>query len=119
MNRYLRVLSLVFMLLFGWAALVQLNDPDAYYWIVIYAIPCIASLCFYFGKLHFLVGSILGIIYAIATFAIWPTTFEGIFLDEANIDNVERGREALGLLIIAIVMFFYAHWIRVHKRSKV
>ena len=38
----------------------------------------------------------------------WPEKFEGFTIGEGDIVNIERGREAFGVLIAALLMGIYA-----------
>ncbi|WP_276391099.1 transmembrane 220 family protein [Eudoraea chungangensis] len=111
----LKYLSLIFGAMFLWAAYVQYNDPDVFYWYAIYGAAALASFLFYLNRLPYLVAIILGIIYVIITISTWPDQFEGVTIGQGDIVNVERGREALGMLILAITMFVYAIAIRKFK----
>lgn len=119
MKNLFKLLSLVFTLLFIWAAYVQYNDPDALLWYAIYGVAAAASLFFYLGKLNSTVAIILSGIYFIGTVVLWPRKFEGITIGNGDIVNIERGRESLGLLIVAIVMLIYALRLRLANKSKV
>ncbi len=119
MKNLYKFLSLIFTLLFVWAAYVQYNDPDALLWYAIYVVAAVASLFFYLGKLNFTGAIILSGIYFVGTFVLWPDKFEGITIGNGDIVNIERGRESLGLLIVAIVMLIYALRLRFVNKSKV
>ncbi len=95
-------------ILFVIAAIVQYNDPDAALWYFIYGIAALASILFYLNRLHFALALVLGIAYIIGAIFLWPEKWEGLSIGEGNIDNIERGREALGLLITGLIMFMYA-----------
>jgi len=119
MKNLFKFLSLLFTLLFIWAAYVQYNDPDALLWYAIYGVAAAASLFFYLGKLNFTGAIILCGIYFIATYVIWPEQYEGLTIGNGDIENIERGRESLGLLIVALVMLIYALRLRLVNKSKV
>ncbi|NNJ88435.1 MAG: hypothetical protein HKP53_03465 [Eudoraea sp.] len=119
MKEFFRWLALAFAILFALACFVQLNDPDAFIWIVIYAIPCLASLSFFLRRFNYTIGLLLGIGYFIGGIVVWPESYEGILLDDGNLENIERGREALGLFIIALMMFIFTYRTRAEKRSKI
>jgi len=119
MKNLFKLLSLIFTLLFIWAAYVQYNDPDALLWYAIYGVAAVASLFFYLGKLNSTVAIILSGIYFVGTVFLWPEKFEGITIGNGDIVNIERGRESLGLLIVAIVMLIYALRLRWANKSKV
>ncbi len=99
---------LVFTLLFITAAVLQHNDPDALLWISFYGVAALACLLFLFDRFQPILGFLLGLVYLVAAFWVWPEKFEGVKIGDGDIENIERGREALGLLIVAGVMFFLA-----------
>ncbi len=116
MNRSVaRFLALVFALLFISAAILQYNDPDPFVWILFYAVAAISCLLFFLNRFYPILGLILGVIYLLAAFWVWPETYEGISIGSGDIENIERGREALGLLIVSVLMLFFA-W---QARSKI
>lgn len=120
MNTLFKALALIFALLFLWSAYVQYNDPDAFQWYLIYGVAALASLLFFFDKLGSMVGIVLSIAYFIYAIVLWPETFEGVTIGEGNIVNIERGREALGMCIVAGTMLLYALRVRyLKKRSEV
>ncbi|MBT8181579.1 MAG: transmembrane 220 family protein [Eudoraea sp.] len=119
MKNLFKILSLIFTLLFIWAAYVQYNDPDALLWYALYGVAAAASLLFYLGKLNVTGAVILSGIYFVSTFLLWPEQFEGVTIGNGDIVNIERGRETLGLLIVAIIMLIYAFRLRLTNKSKV
>ncbi|MEO0528846.1 MAG: transmembrane 220 family protein, partial [Bacteroidota bacterium] len=102
MRIFLRTLSLIFAILFVWAAYVQYNDPDALLWYAVYGVAALASLLFFFNKLNYFIAATLCVGYLIGAFVIWPVKFEGVSIGEGDITNIERGRESLGLLVVAL-----------------
>lgn len=50
---------------------------------------------------------------------LWPVKFDGFTIGKSDAENIERGREAWGLLISAMVMMLYALRIRFEKRLKI
>ncbi|MEH6681530.1 MAG: transmembrane 220 family protein [Sediminicola sp.] len=107
MKTFFKIFSLVFSILFLWAAYVQYNDPDAYLWYFIYGSAACASLLFFFERLPRIVGLVLFGMYVIAAVLDWPSRFEGVTIGDGDIKNVEEGREALGLLICGVIMLLY------------
>lgn len=108
MNTFFKILSLIFTLLFIWAAYMQYNDPDAYLWYAVYGSAALASLLFFFGKLPWRAAVVLFLAYLLGAIMDWPTRFEGVTIGRGDIKNVEEGREALGLLICGLLMLGYA-----------
>ncbi|MBT8223441.1 MAG: transmembrane 220 family protein [Eudoraea sp.] len=111
-----KIIALLFALLFAWAAFLQHNDPDPSLWYSFYGVAAIACLLFLFNRFQRILGILLGVVYLAGTLWIWPDNFEGVEIGNGDLDNVERGREALGLLIAAVVMFFLA-WQAKGKKS--
>ncbi|MDO6518953.1 transmembrane 220 family protein [Zobellia uliginosa] len=117
MRYFFKILGFVFTALFLWSAYVQNNDPDAFLWYGIYGLAAVVSLLFAMDRLNFSVAAVLGVLYLIGTIVSWPEKFEGFTIGEGDIVNIERGREACGLLIVALVMFTYMWRERYVKRQ--
>ena len=116
MNIFFRLVGFVFAVLFTWSAYVQNNDPDAIIWYLIYGFAALASILFTIKRLALVVAISLGLVALIGTVIQWPTTFEGFTIGKGEIENIERGREAFGLLIISVMMLVYALRIRFEKK---
>ncbi len=119
MKYVFKILALVFALLFIWAAYVQQNDPDALLWYAIYGVAALTSILFALGRLNFMTSAVLCVVYLVGTFLLWPDKFEGFTIGEGDIVNIERGREACGLLIVSVVLLIFALRIRFEKSLKV
>ncbi len=117
MNTFFRIFALVFALLFLLAVAVQYNDPDALIWYIVYGLAAIASLLFFFGKLKYYMAALLCTAYLLGSFIVWPEVYEGLTIGEGDIVNVERGREAIGLLLISAIMLIYALRLRFRSNS--
>jgi hypothetical protein len=118
MKTFFKVLALIFAILFAWAVYLQNNDPDASMWYIIYGLASVASLLFAIGRLTFTIAIFLCFLAIVGTYFLWPVKFEGFTIGKGEIENIERGREAFGLLIIAVVMSVYALRIRYEKKLK-
>lgn len=112
-------IGIMFTFLFAWAVYVQHNDPDASKWYVIYSLAALASVLFVVRRLPSTVAFLLCFLAMVGANFLWPEKFEGFTIGEGDIENVERGREAWGLIIIAVVMLLYALRARFEKRLKV
>lgn len=108
MKNFFKIFALIMTVLFIVAAYVQWNDPDAVLWYFIYGIAALASVMFFYGRLSFIVALILGLLYIAGTVVLWPEKWEGLTLGSGDVENIERARESLGLLITGIVMLIYA-----------
>lgn len=117
MNNLHKILGFLFAVLFVWAAAVQYNDPDAVKWYVIYGVGALASILFALGRLKMLWALFLaGFFIGFSVFS-WPSRFEGVTIGEGDIENIEKGREALGLLLSAIIMLAYGLLLRKTKKA--
>ena len=119
MKTFFKIIGIVFVILFAWAAYVQNNDPDASSWYIVYGLAAIVSALFAIGRLTATVAFFLCLVAMVGAYFVWPTTFEGFAIGEGDIENIERGREAGGLIVIAIVMLVFALRISFEKRLKV
>ncbi|MFS4467725.1 transmembrane 220 family protein [Maribacter sp. 2210JD10-5] len=117
MNIFFKFLGFLFAVLFILGAIVQYNDPDSLQWILIYAVAAVISLLFALDKIGFLIPFVFGILGIIGFIYLYPTNFQGFDLNDGDIKTVELGREAFGLLIIAVVLLLFAF--RIKKTSKV
>ncbi len=108
MKSFLKILGFVLAALFIWAAAVQYNDPDAFRWYVIYGAAALASILFALGQLKFIWALFLFGFYLGFGIYNWPAKFEGVTIGEGDIVNIEKGREALGMIFSAVIMLFYA-----------
>ncbi|KQC29419.1 transmembrane 220 family protein [Flagellimonas eckloniae] len=119
MKLFFKIFGIVFAALFVYAAIVQYNDPDALKWYVYYGVAAFISILFAVDRLKFLWVFVLLLFYGFMAFQTWPEKFEGVTIGEGDIVNIERGREALGLAIVACVMLVYALRLLLKRKSKV
>mgnify|MGYP005824538213 FL=1 len=120
MATFFKIFAVVFTLLFGYAIVVQFNDPDALKWILIYLAAVVASILFLLKKLKPVIYFLLTIFYVVLFVVYWPETYEGVQLDHGmKTVNIEEGRESLGSLIAAVVMLVYGLRTRFLNKSKV
>tara|TARA_R110002050_G_scaffold109796_5_gene221205 strand:+ start:15249 stop:15605 length:357 start_codon:yes stop_codon:yes gene_type:complete len=117
MNTFFKILSLIFTILFLWAAFVQWNDPDPFFWYAVYGSAAIASMLFFLDKLNYKFAFILATLYFVGIFLSWPSEFEGVKIGNGEINNIEHARESLGLLINFLVVLMYALRIRNRKEK--
>lgn len=116
MKIFFKIFAVIFTVLFLWAAVLQYNDPDALLWYVIYGVAALGSLLFTLGRLNFMAAAFLCVVYLVGGFLSWPETFEGFEIGAGNIVNIERGREACGLLIVSTIFLVYA--LRIKHKNK-
>ena len=117
MTKFFKILAIVFAVLFAWAAYVQHNDPDAMRWYAIYGMASLASILFALNQLKFVWALFLSGFYIGFAIYSWPAKFEGVTIGEGDIVNIERGREALGLLVASLVMAVYGIRIWMSRRA--
>ncbi len=103
MKKFINYLAFALTLLFVWAAYVQLNDPDAGLWIALYLVAAAGTFLFAINRLPYWVGFLLAILYAVLAVIYWPESYEGVRIGGGDIDNIERGRESLGMGITALI----------------
>lgn len=108
MKTFFQVFSLVFAVLFIWAAVMQWNDPDPFLWYLVYGLPAILSILFFLGRLSPGIPLIVSLLYLVGMVFAWPEQFAGFTGSMASNPNIEKGREAFGLLLIAVVLMTYA-----------
>ena len=108
MKSLFKLISLIMAVLFVIAAYLQYNDPDATIWYFVYGIAALASILFFMNRLHFMIAIVLAVLYIVGTIALWPEKWEGVSIGDGDIDNIERARESLGMLITGLVMLLYA-----------
>jgi len=117
MNILFKILSFLFTVLFLVSAALQYNDPDPIIWIVTWGTAAILSILFFFNKISFPVPLIVGIACFVGGVYLFPSNFQGFGLGDGDIENIELAREAVGLLIIALVLWMYAFRIRYVQRK--
>lgn len=107
MNLVFKGLGYVFALLFATGAALQYNDSDALVWIIIYVLAAFISLGFALNKIGPMLPLVSGVLSLIGFLYLYPSDFQGFDLKDGDIETVELGREAFGLLIIAVVMLLF------------
>lgn len=117
MSTFNKILGFLFTGLFALSAVLQYNDPDPILWVVIYGAATVVSILFALNRISAIVPLVLGVLGFIGFIYLYPSDFQGFDLNDGDIRTVELGREAFGLLIIALVFFFYAF--RLKRKLKV
>jgi hypothetical protein len=103
-----KIIGIILGLVFISFAAMQYNDPDATVWILIYLNAAAITILAAFGKVPVLVLAITTIACLLGAFYMWPDKYEGLEVGGGDIKNIEEAREALGLLLIGVIMFLYA-----------
>ena len=119
MTTFFKVLAIVFGILFLVSAGLQFNDPDPLVWIIIWGLAGIIAIAVAFNRISYTIPLVAGILALVGFFYTYPEKFEGFEIGAGDMNNIEEGREAFGLLIIAIVMLLLAFRGWMVKRSKV
>jgi hypothetical protein len=107
MNKLINYLGFALTLLFVWAAYVQLNDPDAGLWVALYLLAAAGTFLFTINRVPYWVGFLLAILYAGLAVYYWPDAYEGVKIGGGDINNIERGRESLGMGITALIFLIF------------
>jgi hypothetical protein len=100
----------VMSLLFAFAVVVQINDPDPFAWMAIYGLACIACVLALLRRGHWLVPASVGAVAIIWAVTIAPRVLGRVpFLDmfnefEMRDVGIEESREMYGLVMIAAWM---------------
>ena len=115
MDTFFRLFGWVFALLCLICLILQYNDPDPLTWMSIYGVAAVVSVAFSLNKIRSIIPLILGFLGILGFIYVFPNHFQGFDLDKGTLKNVEEGREAFGLLILAMVMFVFA--IRIKFRA--
>jgi hypothetical protein len=109
----MKILNIVFGLALLLAGAVQYNDPDALYWIAVYALSGIACLAAAFGlgirplSLAMLVICVAWGLYLLPAVPQWLANHPiGYIFDATStkVDYMEGSRESLGLLLAAVML---------------
>ena len=117
----------VMALLFAFAVVVQINDPDPFAWMAIYGLACVACVLALLRRGHWLVPASAGAAAIIWAVTIAPRVLGRVpFLDmfnefEMRDTGIEESREMYGLLMIAAWMTVLALTARRragHRRSE-
>lgn len=117
MNTFFKIFGWLFGVLCLISAFLQYNDPDPLLWILIYVITALVSFGFALGKLRAIVPLLIGVMAILGCWYVFPAKFQGFDLEGGDIKNIEEGREAIGLLLVALIMFVYAFWIRFTRKT--
>jgi hypothetical protein len=110
MNWLIRVIELLFALLFLFGAAVQYNDPDPLRWMAIYLAACAACVMGAFNVGPWWLPIIIGSVALAWGLTLAPRAFPNVRLGELveqwemKDQRVEEGREMYGLFIICAVM---------------
>jgi len=108
MRLLFNILGILFVLLFALSAGLQYNDPDPLVWISIYGAATLLSIFYLFGRLNRWTLLAITSIAFIGFLYMYPSNFEGFEVGKGDPKNIEEGREAFGLLFIALAFGLYA-----------
>ena len=119
------VADAIFLLMFVFSVVVQVNDPDPLTWMAIYGAAAIACLLSLMGRLPWSFAVITGLIALVWAATIAPRVIGQVpFLDmfaefEMKDIGVEESREMYGLLIVGGWMAVLGHRSFWRRRTKV
>ncbi len=117
MNLFFKIFGWLFGILCLISAVLQYNDPDPLVWVLIYVVTAVVSFGFALGRVKAIVPLLVGIMAILGCWYVFPEKFQGFAIGEGDIKNIEEGREAIGLLLIALIMFAFSFWIRFSKSA--
>lgn len=117
MNLFFKIFGWLFATLCLISAILQYNDPDPLVWILIYVISALVSAGFALGRIKAIVPLLIGVMAILGCWYVFPEKFQGFEIGRGDIKNIEEGREAIGLLLIALIMFVFSFWIRFSKSA--
>ena len=98
-----KILAILFGLAFLSFVAMQYNDPDPAAWMAIYGVAAILCFLAAFNKAPHAALWIAIILCVAGGIYMWPEKYEGLSVGGGDIKNIEEAREALGLLMIAVV----------------
>lgn len=110
-NTLVKWFSLLLTPLFLWMAYVQLNDPDPVWWVGIYTFLALLVFSIFRKPIHKPLGYGIIVCLLLGAWWVWPEKFEGVTLGKGDIKNIEEGRESLGLMLSAVLLFIL-HYFR-------
>lgn len=98
-----KILAILFGLAFLSFAAMQYNDPDPAVWMSMYGAAAIICFMAAFNKVQHAVLWFAVILCVAGGVYMWPEKYEGLSVGGGDIKNIEEAREALGLLMVAVV----------------
>lgn len=103
----MRIVALIFAVLFLISAALQYNDPDPLVWAGIYGFAAVLSFMFFRGFRNKIVYGISLIVYLGAAIYLWPEVYRGVVMDMSRAPEIELARESLGMGICAFAILLY------------
>ena len=104
--------SITAVLFFLWAYY-QINDPDALYWVSIYAFASSAGILGFFNRLHAGYPLVIGLVSSI-----WAAYLSTQVVYGQPLITIEAWREMMGLVVVVLFMGILA-WIHREKRKMI
>lgn len=105
-----RTLTIAGILFFGMCAYWQFNDPDAFWWVLIYAVTSLAGIAVLFKRLPWQIPAIL----TLATLGLSFYYVQAVIAQELHYFNDEVGREMMGTILVCLYMSLLA----MHARTQ-
>jgi hypothetical protein len=117
MDKFFKIFGWIMAALFLTSSILQYNDPDPLLWVLIYSVASVVSIFFALGRISFLIPLLFGILALVGGYLSFPAKFEGFEIGAGDIKNIEEGREAVGLILISLIMFAFAVRTRLGGKS--
>jgi hypothetical protein len=95
---------ITYSIVFVFFAALQYNDPDPYFWILIYMFVSIISIISVFRDINSYLLLPVILFYVTGAIYIWPENYTGITMPMSYKPEVELTRESLGLAISAFCL---------------
>ena len=103
----MRIVAIIFALLFTISAALQYNDPDPFLWVCIYGFAAVLSILYFLGLEHKALYAIPLVLYAAGMVYLWPEQYLGVTGKMSEAPEIELARESLGLGICALAFLLY------------
>lgn len=113
-----KILAIFFGLAFLSFVAMQYNDPDPAVWMAIYGAASVLCFLAAFNKAPQAILWVAVILCIAGGIYMWPEKYEGLSVGGGDIKNIEEAREALGLLMIAVVFASFIFLDKYSQRSR-
>ncbi len=102
----MRIAAVIAFLLFGFAAVVQWNDPDPGIWSAAYLVAAVSAACAFFGVISVPFSVLCAVVYGVFAWTLYPSGGSGSGFDLSKFSmsssGVEEMREAGGLALCTV-----------------
>ncbi len=112
LKTFLTVLTSVGALFFALCAYWQLNDPDAFWWVLIYTSASLLGIAAIFARLSWKIPAILALgAMGFSLHYVWE-----VLRHDLHYFEDEAGREMLGSLMVCFYLFLLVLYLRLKQR---